>query len=662
MLKSLRLDWYWNRLRCMSAGEVLYRVKNKIAATAQQRGIGVVKQVPTPNLETAGADWFKATRQVEAGPYLAAAGGVMDGRLDIFSLADVDYGTLPDWNRDPRTGVRAPLEFGKTLNYRDEAKVGDIKYLWEPNRHLQLVWLCQAFHLSNDEKYRDAFRDQLDSWFAQCPYLRGPNWTSSLELGIRLINWSICWQLVGGRQSALFDGAAGEAFLRRWLDSIYQHCHFIAGHWSRYSSANNHLIGEAAGLLVGAITWPYWRDSARWRKSAFDILSRESQHQTGGDGVNREQAISYQQFVFDFLLIAGFAARVQGQDFSAGYWNNIERMIEFIASVMDCAGNVPMIGDADDGYAVSLSREADFCPYRSMLNTGAVLFDRPALAAKAGRFDDKTRWLLGDGPGLPEAHRGPASHNPVRTAFPEGGYYILGSDYGTDDEIRMVVDAGPLGYRSIAAHGHADALALVLSVGGEEILIDPGTYAYHTQKQWRDYFRGTAAHNTVCVDHLDQSVSGGNFMWLRHASIGAVSWQESGDGARLSAQHDGYRRLPDGVVHARSVRFERQRRRFVIEDQLTCKAGHEVQRFWHFGENCRVEDGANGVMVRSGAKTVRLILDSPFPPARNLYKGSEQPLCGWVSRRFDVKQPTFTLVESYRLDSPATLRAVIECV
>jgi hypothetical protein len=661
MLKSLRLDWYWNRLRCMSAGEVLYRLKNKAVAMAQQKGIGVVKRVPVPDLENAGAAWFRATRQVEAAPYLAAAARVMDGRLDIFSLADVDYGTLPDWNRDPRTGVRAPLEFGKTLNYRDEAKVGDIKYLWEPNRHLQLVWLCQAFHLSGDTKYLDAFRAQLDSWFEQCPYLRGPNWTSSLELGIRLINWSICWQLVGGRPSPLFDGPAGEVFLRRWLDSVYQHCHFIAGHWSRYSSANNHLIGEAAGLLVGAITWPYWRESARWRKSAFDILSREAEQQTYSDGVNREQAISYQQFVFDFLLIAGFAARAQGQDFTQDYRINIERMIEFIASVMDCAGRVPMIGDADDGYAVALSREVDFCPYRSMLNTGAVLFERTELAAKAGGPDDKTKWLFGDGLGLPDYDRSPARHKPVRTAFPEGGYYILGSDYGTDNEIRMIVDAGPLGYLSIAAHGHADALALVLSVGGEEILIDPGTYAYHTQKRWRDYFRGTVAHNTVCVDGLDQSVSGGNFMWLRHARTGAVSWQENEDGARLSAQHDGYGRLSDGVLHARSVRFERQRRRFIIEDRLTCKAGHDVQRFWHFGENCRVEDDGSGVTVRSGDNTVRLILDSPSPAARNLYKGSEQSLSGWVSRRFDVKQPTFTLVESCRISSTATLRAVIEC-
>src|SRR5206468_507056 len=80
------------------------------------------------------------------------------------------------------------------------------------------------------------------------------------------------------------------------------------------------------------------------------------------------------------------------------------------------------------------------------------------------------------------------------------GYYILGADFDTPNEIRAVVDAGPLGYTAIAAHGHADALSFTLSVGGSEFLIDPGTCAYHTQERWRQYFRGTAAHNTLRVD------------------------------------------------------------------------------------------------------------------------------------------------------------------
>ena len=142
---------------------------------------------------------------------------------------------------------------------------------------------------------------------------------------------------------------------------------------------------------------------------------------------------------------------------------------------------------------------------------------------KAGALDDKTRWLLGDGAdadfaALPTT----GARLPVRPAFPAGGYHILGCDFETGNEIRVVVDAGPLGYQTIAAHGHADALSFTLSVGGLEFLIDPGTYAYHTQRPWRDYFRGTGAHNTVRVDGLDQSRSGGNFMWLKKANAGCA--------------------------------------------------------------------------------------------------------------------------------------------
>src|SRR5205085_1921946 len=136
---------------------------------------------------------------------------------------------------------------------------------------------------------------------------------------------------------------------------------------------------------------------------------------------------------------------------------------------------------------------------------------------KSGMLDDKSRWLLGDAGAKKFQELKPAGAVNVPRRFPEGGYYIMGCDFETEREIRIVVDAGPLGYGSIAAHGHADALAFTLSLGGLEFLIDPGTYAYHTKKQWRDYFRGTGAHNTVRVDVQDQSVAGGNFLWLEHA-------------------------------------------------------------------------------------------------------------------------------------------------
>ena len=171
--------------------------------------------------------------------------------------------------------------------------------------------------------------------------------------------------------------------------------------------------------------------------------------------------------------------------------------------------------------------------FRSLLATGAVLFERPALKAKSGVFDDKSRWLLGDAGAAAYARIDASRAFPVRRAFPEGGYFILGEDFETPREVRLVADAGPLGYLAIAAHGHADALAFTLSVGGKPILVDPGTFSYSSQP-WRRYFRSTAAHNTVVVDDRDQSEYGGSFLWLEHANAVVETFRASGDEQTLT--------------------------------------------------------------------------------------------------------------------------------
>jgi hypothetical protein len=158
------------------------------------------------------------------------------------------------------------------------------------------------------------------------------------------------------RASGLLAGSDGRQFRERWLRSVYAHVRSIVRNLSAYSSANNHLIGEAAGIWIAATTWPYWRPISRWGARARNILEQEILAQNAPDGGNREQAIAYQQFVLDFLLLAGLAARAAGEDFSPAYWQRVESMVQFLASLMDVSGNVPMIGDAADGYVVRLAR------------------------------------------------------------------------------------------------------------------------------------------------------------------------------------------------------------------------------------------------------------------------------------------------------------------
>ena len=274
----------------------------------------------------------------------------------------------------------------------------------------------------------------------------------------------------------------------------------MRGWFSRHSSANNHLIGEACGLYLAALTWPHWKEAEGWWRTAKTILEREALAQNAPDGVNREQAVSYQQFVLDMLLLPLLAGRADRRRVQRRLHARMEAMLDFLASIMDCGGNVPMIGDADDGYLVRLDLQGEeFRPIKIAAGYRRAPLRRGDFKQKAGRLDDKTRWLLG-----PDADAGWAGLDaqqtrlPPRQQFAEGGYYILGCDFESPREIRLVADAGPLGYQAIAAHGHADALSFTLSAGGRELLVDPGTYAYHTQQRWREYFRGTA-RTTRCA-------------------------------------------------------------------------------------------------------------------------------------------------------------------
>ena len=87
------------------------------------------------------------------------------------------------------TGNRsAPEAYAFSLDQRDESAVGNIKQVWEVNRLQHLTLLSVAFYLTGEDVYAERVADQLRSWWRENPFLSGINWTSGIELGIRLIN------------------------------------------------------------------------------------------------------------------------------------------------------------------------------------------------------------------------------------------------------------------------------------------------------------------------------------------------------------------------------------------------------------------------------------------------------------------------------------------
>jgi hypothetical protein len=650
-------SWYLRRLTRMSGAEVAYRV----GRTLRTVSVDLVPAAVPPRDEFA-TDFRFLPPFVALSPeaLLAAADRALAGRFTLFDLDDCDLGDPPQWNRDPLTHRVATSRRASRFDYQDERAVVSIKYLWEANRHLHLPVLAQAYVITGDARYALGIRQHVDSWIEQCPVGRGPNWCSALELGIRLINWSLAWQLIGGARSRLFQMQDGVDFRERWLRSVYEHARSIVSNLSRFSSANHHLIGEAAGVYVAASTWPLWPEVREWGERCRQILDDECQRQNAPDGGNREQAFAYQAVVLDFLIIAGLAARARGEDLSPLYWRRIEAMIEFLASLADVAGRIPQVGDGDDACVVRLAPEPGFSPHGSLIATGAVIFERPDLAVRAGTLDSKTMTLLGVQAARRLTYlksRARAGFRP-RQRFSESGYYLLGTAFGTPDEVRLLVDAGPLGYLSLAAHGHADALAFTLGIGDREILIDPGTYTFQAEPAWRRYFRSTLAHNTVEIDGADQSQQSGSFMWSGPAGARCIEFDATPGLQRFVGEHDGYARLADPLLHRREIVFEPGRAVIDIGDTLRCEGGHTARRAWHFAEDCAVQRAGDGLRIVSGH--TQLLMEPLEPLERvDIHRGGSAEQGGWISRRFGRKQPCTTVLWHSHVAGVTVLRTRI---
>lgn len=579
-------------------------------------------------------------------------------RFSFFDLEDCFLGDEIDWNYEYKADRPTPRRFVGDIDYRDHRQTGDCKFVWEPNRHHHLVTLGRAYRYTGDERYADEALTQIESWIRQCPFGMGMNWRSPLELGIRLLNW--VWTLQMIRPAA----AANTARLEPIIAVAYRHLWDTARKYSRYSSANNHLIGEAAGVYIGAAFFAGLKGATAWRAESRELLSREILAQTHPDGGTCEQAFGYHLFVTQFFLLSGLVARNIGEDFPPAYGQRLEKMLEFVAALLEGGDRLPAVGDGDDGYVLDLGdRLGD---PRALLGVGALLFDRRDFQELAGDFREPAYWLFGLRKCDEYAPRGAteqtaASTEPRRLssrAFSDTGYYLLQCGRrGSPDAASVLFDCGPLGFQSIAAHGHADALSFTLRLGGVDVLVDPGTFDYFTYPPWRVYFRSTRAHNTLEVDGLDQSEMLGQFLWSHAASCRCLSWQPAPDGGSVQGEHDGYRRLSDPVGHRRSLCLQEDQSELTIVDELSAKAEHRVVLCLHFAEQCRVTPDVGRFNVAWDGGSARVEVDERL--AAELVTGSENPIAGWVSRGYHRKSPTTTLLGRCRTPGSVTLRTRI---
>ena len=644
----MQLDWYIKRLKSMSLSEITHRVSERV--TIYQEKAALKKRPPSDHkILTAqlSSEWgfqlpdSNAPTNLEA--TLHVADQLLANKIELFGQL-LDLESPVNWHRDPLTKNEWSQDFHANIDKRDGKKIGGCKWVWELNRHHHLVTLAKAFYLTKDERYSEAVCHQIKSWIDTNNYLHGINWTSSLELALRVINWT--WALSFIRHSNHLT----DELLESIIASINLQCEYVERHLSAHSSANNHLIGEVAGLGVVGFAFPFLPKSTKWKKLSTSVLERELPLQIHPDGVTAEQASSYLAFVLDFNLMVWLLAENAGHEIPAVWYQRLGVACDFIAHVIDKNGNVPAIGDSDGAWVARLDDRAGANNYQSILATAAVILNRPDLKAYSAGWDEKSHWLLGqsgkqvlDDLEIVESSR-KSQH------FRMGGYCTLRSE-----RVVGVFDCGELGYLSTAAHGHADALSLWLSVDGRPMLVDPGTYAYQEGYEWRDYFRSTLAHNTITIDGENQSEIQGQFLWGRKAKTQLRKWESNDQYDFAIADHDGYEHK--NVGHQRILFYEKQSDIIVIVDRLEGNSQHNWQQCWHFSPTTNYHLIKNRCIVEDSGTKICLVLDNEQV---TVCTGEKDPIRGWFSADYGQIEPSNLLIVSGSGKLPQELKTIID--
>ncbi|MFH9043449.1 alginate lyase family protein [Streptomyces sp. NPDC017966] len=630
---SMSASWYLRRLSRMGPREIGGRVgdtvrrrrwRSALPDCPSVTGARFTAVLPAGTIAAVPADAVKRL--------VAEADRLMAGHAEYFGVVRDDL-TDPDWWYDPKTGRRAPEGYAFDVPYRDEDAVGDIKQIWEPSRHQYLTVLAAAYAVTGDERYAERVAGHLRSWWAVNAPLRGVHWTSGIELGIRLLSWVWIRRLLDGWPGAagLFEGNPVA------VNQIWHHQRWLAAFPSRGSSANNHVIAEAAGQFAAACAFGWFPASARWRTDALRSLERQLRANTFGSGLNRELATEYHGLVLELGLAAVAEADAAGVPVPATVRLVLLRMTDALAAVVDSRLRPPRQGDADDGHGLVVDG-AGTDRWASLLTTGDAVFGRLAWWPEVTGTDVRTPLLAAlVKPAEPSVTR-PASR-PAH--FADAGLTILRGP----GEIWCRCDGGPHGFLSIAAHAHADALSVEVRHDGVDVLADPGTYCYHGQPEWRRYFRSTLGHNTLQLDGGDQSVSGGPFLWTRHARsrVLAVDTTGSFDGgsARWCAEHDGYR----PSVHRRRVELTAASRELRVVDEV--RGPHRAVRLaFHLGPAVTADLAGNRAELtwtRDGEDR-SAVLDLPGQLSWRAHRGESDPPLGWYSAGFGRKEPATTLV------------------
>lgn len=552
------LRWYLNRLRAMSLPEVGWRISQKCIQIQERKRFGSCEMNVGEKI------WNEEFSNL-----------VFDRNALRINWNNTHFSicTTIHLLQGPDSG-QWPNTFSYDLEYRQRDDLGDARTNWEKNRHFDWALLAKAYYITREEKYLQQLSCSVKIWCEKNPFLHGISWTSAMELAIRSINWMF---------ALAFVQAAGRNITALKI-GIINMVDYLTKHYSRYSSANNHLLVEATAIGIAGYAYHF----KPWQELALRLLTEELSKQNYSDGVNKELSLHYQTFGMEAYLLM---AHVSGEK----KWNAMLRnQAKYVAHSSWREQTVCEFGDDDDGKILDLQGD-EWHQWEMILQLASLI-----TGDRFSSFDhicENIYWLFS------EEEITTIKQQILYDASKSRCFMVGGNSFLRDNQDRVLIgiDHAALGFGSIAAHGHSDALSFQLIVDGMPVITDPGTYIYHCDLDHRNSFRKTINHSTVCFGGKDQSEMLGAFLWGKKANCVLEHFESDEDIDVLTASHDGYK----PTIHQRTFEWHKNTRILRLRDAFvkekswvnTLMLGKDVCILDYSDKIVRLQSGVNIIII-----------------------------------------------------------------
>ena len=490
------------------------------------------------------------------------ANNIIEHRFNLLGKENIQWSGKKEikWNYDQISGKEYQAEWWQDIDYYDNKKYGDPKFIWELNRHQHFIILGKAFNITGDNKYRDTFYRHLDSWVTQNRPKNGINWTSSLEIAFRSIAWIWSYYLFDlNSDNSSYD-------ISEITRNLILNGEHIAHNLSLYHSPNTHLTGEALGLMYIGLALQEYEKSDKWVRLGRKILLEQIPIHILADGGYLERSIWYHRYTLDIYIHFYLLSKLHNIEIPQSLVTAIEALADFLIYASKPDRSIPLMGDDDGGRLLTLDhlKGSDL---RGILSTISVILERGDAKCLSGGYQEETLFLLGSD--SLKQYEELESRRPQFTSrgYLQTGYYFMRSDWSKNANY-MAYDCGPHGWLN-CGHAHADFLSFQISKGDQIIAIDPGTYTY--SGECRDYFRGAESHSLLIVDESYPAIASGPFAWHSIPKQKLLKWETSDNYDYVS----GYLDASGHWKHVREVVYLKPNI-FVFYDHVIGSGMHDI--------------------------------------------------------------------------------------